>query len=140
MKAMDIAYIEKDSLVIGADTIVVRDHAILGKPGDRKDSFSMLSSLSGRTHTVITGVSIQHVSQNVDHTFTDETHVTFKELSKEEIDYYIDRYKPFDKAGSYGIQDWFSVCVDKVEGCFYNVVGFPLAAFYREVSSLYNLS
>ena len=79
----------------------------------------------------MTGVSLQVYADRTDHTFVEKTHVTFKELSDREINYYIDNYHPFDKAGSYGIQDWFSVCVERIEGCFYNVVGFPLARFYK---------
>jgi len=109
---------------------------ILGKPKDRYDSFRMLSSLSGNTHTVFTGVSIQHQNHGINKTIHAATDVTFNTLNKSDISYYIDTYKPFDKAGSYGIQDWFSVCVKKIDGCFYNVMGFPLSAFYQNFSKL----
>lgn len=135
-KALEVAKQYQDSLVIGADTIVVLDNDILGKPRDRKESFVMLKRLSGRTHTVLTGMSLQWVTGNVSDTFYTATKVTFNNLSDEDIFYYIDTYKPFDKAGSYGIQDWFSVCVNKVEGCFYNVMGFPLSAFYEHYKSI----
>jgi len=136
-KAMDISYRNHDSLVIGADTIVVLGNRILGKPKNATESYDMLSSLSGTTHTVMTGVSLQAKSLEIDHTFIEKTKVQFKELSNIEINYYIENYEPFDKAGSYGIQDWFSVCVEKIEGCFYNVVGFPLSAFYKEIDNIF---
>lgn len=130
-KARDVAEINRDKLVIGADTIVVIDNQILGKPDGEAESRIMLNSLSGKTHTVMTGVSLQWMDRSLDETFHEETRVTFHTLDDEEIDHYIHHYRPFDKAGSYGIQDWFSVLVKKVDGCFYNVVGFPLASFYQ---------
>ena len=134
-KAMDVAQHHPDRFVVGADTVVVFEGNILGKPKDRDDSFRMLSTLSGQTHTVYTGVSIQCLSTGVDDTFHGKTNVTFNTLSNDSIFYYIDTYKPFDKAGSYGIQDWFSVCVHRIEGCFYNVMGFPLSLFYRHFTA-----
>ncbi len=135
-KARAVAREHANALVIGADTIVVHGVNILGKPADRADSFRMLSELSGRTHTVLTGVSLQILSENIEDTFFEATRVTFQRLSADDINYYIDNYKPFDKAGSYGIQDWFATGIKKVDGCFYNVVGFPLAAFYRHFRRL----
>tara|TARA_B100001245_G_scaffold232004_1_gene213573 strand:+ start:2147 stop:2728 length:582 start_codon:yes stop_codon:yes gene_type:complete len=135
-KALNVAKSHSDYFVIGADTIVVFNGNILGKPKDRYDSFRMLSSLSGNTHTVFTGVSIQHQNHGINKTIHAATDVTFNTLNKSDISYYIDTYKPFDKAGSYGIQDWFSVCVKKIDGCFYNVMGFPLSAFYQNFSKL----
>lgn len=135
-KAQEVAKDYPNSLVIGADTIVVLDNNILGKPRDREDSFSMLTRLSGRTHTVLTGMSLQWKRGHVSDTFHAATQVTFNTLSNDDISYYIDTHKPFDKAGSYGIQDWFSVCVNKINGCFYNVMGFPLSAFYKRYKSI----
>ena len=86
--------------------------------------------MSGQTHSVYTGVSINKIDEGISETFFEQTHVTFNKLTDEDISYYIETYKPLDKAGSYGIQDWFAVCVNRIEGCFYNVMGFPLAAFY----------
>lgn len=131
-KAMDISKKHPDCLVIGADTIVVIGKKILGKPKDRNESFKMLSSLSGQTHSVFTGVSIQCQSKDIGVTFHDKTNVTFNTLNHDDISYYIDTYKPYDKAGSYGIQDWFSVCVQRIDGCFYNVMGLPLSKFYQK--------
>lgn len=129
-KSLDIAEKYPDHLVIGADTIVVLDSKILGKPKDEADSFNMLKSLSGRTHTVYTGVSLNHINEKISDTFFEQTQVSFNELSDSVISYYIDTYKPLDKAGSYGIQDWFAINVNRIDGCFYNVMGFPLAAFF----------
>ena len=135
-KAKDIAKAHPDKWIIGADTIVVFNAEILGKPKDREDSFRMLKMLSGNTHQVFTGVSIQQSKMQVSDTFHEYTNVTFNTLDDIVISYYIDTYKPFDKAGSYGIQDWFSVCVNHIDGCFYNVMGFPLSMFYSRFSAL----
>jgi len=123
-------------LVIGADTIVVFDGQILGKPKDNEDSFNMLSTLSGNTHQVITGVALQLRDKNLDETFHVVTKVTFNILSDSDIYYYIDTYNPFDKAGSYGIQDWFAVFVKHIDGCFYNVMGLPLANLWEHINKL----
>jgi len=135
-KARAVAKSHPDSLVVGADTIVVLEGKILGKPIDEKESFVMLKSLSGNTHEVITGVSIYCEKYEVDQTFNECTIVSFNTLSDSDINYYIKTYNPFDKAGSYGIQDWFSVNVHQIKGCFYNVMGFPLAAFYRHYRAI----
>ena len=129
-KSLDIAHKNHDHFVIGADTVVVYNQKILGKPKNIDDSFNMLKSLSGQTHSVYTGVSINKIDEGISETFFEQTHVIFNKLTDEDISYYIETYKPLDKAGSYGIQDWFAVCVNRIEGCFYNVMGFPLAAFY----------
>ena len=135
-KAKDVANSYLDKWVIGADTIVVFESHILGKPKNKKDSFQMLKRLSGNTHQVITGVSIQNIKQDISDSFHERTNVTFNTLSDNIINYYIKTYKPFDKAGSYGIQDWFSVCVNRIDGCFYNVMGFPLSRFYSHFIDL----
>ena len=129
-KSLDIAHKNHDHFVIGADTVVVYNQKILGKPKNIDDSFNMLKSLSGQTHSVYTGVSINKIDEGISETFFEQTHVIFNKLTDEDISYYIETYKPLDKAGSYGIQDWFAVYVNRIEGCFYNVMGFPLAAFY----------
>lgn len=135
-KSLDIARKYPDHLVIGADTIVVLDGKILGKPKDSNESFAMLKSLSDRTHSVYTGVSLNHINNEISHTFFEKTDVTFIKLTDRTISYYIETYNPLDKAGSYGIQDWFSVNVKKINGCFYNVMGFPLAAFFNHYKRL----
>ena len=130
-KANDIAKNYSDKLIIGADTIVIIDDKILGKPKSHKESFAMLKSLSGKTHQVLTGVSLIHLDLGIDFTFNEATDVSFCFLTDEEINKYIDKYKPYDKAGSYGIQDGFSVYVEKISGCFYNVMGFPISRFHK---------
>ena len=133
-KAKDVAKDHPQSLVIGADTVVILDGKILGKPKDNKSSKKMLLSLSGRTHEVITGVSLININSKLDITFNERTFVSINTLSNDHIYNYIDLYKPYDKAGSYGIQDGFSVHVEKIRGCYYNVMGFPVSKFYN----LYN--
>jgi septum formation protein len=130
-KANNIAKSHSDKLIIGADTIVIINDQILGKPKSHKESFAMLKSLSGKTHQVLTGVSLIHLDLGIDFTFNEATDVSFYLLSDEEIIKYIDKYKPYDKAGSYGIQDGFSVYVEKINGCFYNVMGFPISRFHK---------
>ena len=130
-KAKNIAESHSDKLVIGADTIVVNDDKILGKPKNQRESFAMLESLSGKTHKVLTGVSLIHLELGIDYTFNESTDVTFCTLSNDDIRNYVDKYKPYDKAGSYGIQDGFSVYVKKINGCFYNVMGFPISRFHK---------
>jgi len=109
LKAHEISEKHPNSLVIGADTIVVLNNEIIGKPIDEDDSKSMLRKLSDRTHSVITGVSLIWQEKNITDTFNKKTDVTFKELTDEQIQYYIENYNPLDKAGSYGIQDWFAI-------------------------------
>ncbi len=135
-KAKFVAQDHPDKLVLGSDTIVTLDGKILGKPKDRDDSFSMLRSLSGRTHEVITGVSFICVKLDIDVTLNEQTYVSFNTLSDHDIDNYFDRYSPLDKAGSYGIQDGFSVHILKVEGCYFNVMGLPLSSFYSTYKSI----
>ena len=140
-KAQDISQRIENSLVIGADTIVVKDGAILGKPTDHNDAVSMLSELSGKQHSVFTGVSFvvtDEKKQTVNtHSFYEETKVWFSSLTRNEIKSYVATGSPMDKAGSYGIQDdWGSVFVERIEGDYYNVVGFPLNRFYRELKKI----
>ena len=124
--------LEKNQILVTADTIVWVDDEVLNKPADAKEAREMLQKLNGKTHTVYTGVTIKNNSNT--HTFYDETQVTFYPLSDLEIDNYIQNCRPFDKAGSYGIQDWMGlVGVKSINGCFYNVMGFPAAKFYREL-------
>ena len=137
-KAKYVAENNPDTMVVGADTIVVLNGKILGKPKNELDSFSMLQSLSGHTHEVITGMSFLKVDSGIDFTFNERTYVSFKTLSDSDIRYYIDNYYPFDKAGSYGIQDWFSIHIRQIKGCYFNVMGLPLSSFYSHYSRLTN--
>lgn len=126
-----------DEVLITADTVVIcsdasDSHIVLGKPHSREEAVEMLKALSGRTHEVVTAVTIRDSVH--EETFTDSTLVTFDELSDEDINYYIDRYKPFDKAGAYGIQEWIGyAAISGIDGSFYNVMGFPVHKVYREL-------
>lgn len=125
---------DADMLVITADTIVCCDGQVLGKPTDIADATDMLSLLSNKKHQVISGVTI--LSQQKTLSFSVATDVYFKTLSVEEIDYYITNYKPFDKAGGYGIQEWIGmVGIEKIEGSYFNVVGLPVQRLYQELTN-----
>ncbi|WP_071395914.1 Maf family protein [Bacillus tuaregi] len=130
-KAKAVADGHPDSFVIGSDTVVVRDETILGKPENREDAFSMLKSLSGRCHSVYTGVAI--VSQSNEVKFFEKTEVEFWELSDDEINDYLDTGEPFDKAGAYGIQGFGRLLVKKISGDYFSVVGLPVARTIREL-------
>jgi len=121
--------LNKNELVITSDTIVWFQNKALGKPNNRKESFEMLSALSNNSHEVITSISFK--TKNSVKTIHDTTKVYFKKLSIEEINFYIDNFKPFDKAGSYGIQEWIGyIGVEKIEGNYSNVIGLPLPKLY----------
>jgi len=116
--------IKHRDLIIASDTIVLIDNEILNKPNTNQEAFAMLAKLSGKQHEVITGVCLKSKAKEM--SFSVSTTVFFEELKKEEINYYIEKYKPFDKAGAYGIQEWIGLIgVSKIEGSFYNVMGFP---------------
>lgn len=126
---------KRDELIITADTIVCLENQVLGKPKNFQEAYNMLQSLSGKTHVVYTGVSLLFKGEVT--SFHDATRVSFYELSDEEINYYINKHQPFDKAGSYGIQEWMGyVGIQKMEGDFFNVMGLPLHRLYREVNKL----
>lgn len=133
-KATALDEIPQGSVLLTSDTIVVLDDEIIGKPVDRADAFRMLTALSGRSHRVITGVCLK--SSNREIAFADITEVHFRELSESEINYYLEHYKPYDKAGSYGIQEWIgAVAIDRINGCFYNVMGLPVRRVYEALTS-----
>ena len=126
--------LDSDEILVTSDTMVLCGKEILGKPVDREDAERMLKLLSGREHQVITAVTIR--DKEHEKTFSVTSSVFFKELSNSEIDYYIDTYKPFDKAGAYGIQEWIGyIGITGIEGSFYNVMGFPTQRFYDELQS-----
>ena len=129
-KCKSISRDYSDSLIIGADTIVYHDKKILNKPKNKDEAKEHLNILSDSTHIVYTGVFAHIKSSNTTLSFYDKTYVTFYKLNNKDINYYIDYFKPYDKAGSYGIQDWSSIFIKKINGCYYNVVGFPLSKFY----------
>ena len=119
-----------DELIITADTIVVLDDKVLGKPKDAEEARCMLHALSGKTHQVVTGVVLTTKGQQ-EH-FSVVSNVTFKELTDDEIDYYVETYKPMDKAGAYGIQEWIGyVGVTRLEGSYFNVMGLPVQRIYE---------
>ena len=126
--------IDNNTLIITADTIVWAEGMLLGKPADAAEARQMLHLLSGKTHQVITGVTLR--SKEKRRSFFEKTDVTFSTISDADIDYYIECYKPFDKAGAYGIQEWIGmVGVESINGCFYNVMGLPLHRLYKEMVS-----
>ena len=120
-----------DENIVGADTVVVVDGKILGKPKDEKEAFSMLKSLSGRSHEVITAFSFININKNISYSDYEITKVYFKNLTDDEINWYINTKEPMDKAGAYGIQGKGSFFVEKIEGDFFSVMGFPLGKFVR---------
>ena len=130
-KAKSIASNYKENLIIGADTIVNLNGKIFGKPKDREESYVMLKNLSGETHEVITGITLIHKKMKILKTFSSITKVSVRNIPDKDIIYYTENYPTLDKAGSYGIQYWFSVWIKRIDGCYYNVMGLPLSKFYK---------
>ena len=128
-----------ENYVIGADTIVVYKNIILNKPKNRKEAFNHLNLLNNSKHTVYTGVALINKSKKIKKSFIDKTEVYFNILTNKEINYYIDKYRHYDKAGSYAIQEYSNVFIKKINGCFYNVVGFPLSKFYKLLNKELNI-
>ena len=121
-----------DTLVITADTIVWIDGVVLGKPNDYDHAYAMLRQLSGKKHVVVTGVCLTTKNKQV--AFSDSTDVWFKDLTDTEIDYYLKNYHPYDKAGSYGVQEWIGyIAIEKIEGSYFNVMGLPVQRLYEEL-------
>lgn len=129
-----MSQLKEDELLITADTIVLLDGKVYGKPTDNAGAKEMLRELSGQTHRVITGVCLTSLTKQV--TFSEVTRVTFADLSEEEIAYYVEKYSPMDKAGAYGVQEWIGyVAVKKIEGSYFNVMGLPIHRLYEELKS-----
>jgi len=129
--------LSEDELVLCADTVVILNNKILGKPESRDEAIAMLEELSGNTHLVVTGVFIGNSKQKV--LFSDTTEVTFVSLTHAEIEYYVDNYQPFDKAGSYGVQEWIGyVAVERMNGSYTTVMGLPTHRVYEELLSIQN--
>ena len=127
-----IPMMQPDELIITADTIVWLDGKVLGKPRDREDALQMLRTMSGRTHEVFTGVCI--TTTDWQRSFTAQTEVRFATLSEDEIIYYVDNFKPMDKAGAYGVQAWIGfIGVENISGSYYNIMGLPVQKLYREL-------
>ncbi|MDR0421787.1 MAG: Maf-like protein [Proteiniphilum sp.] len=121
---------EDDTLLITADTVVLLHDRVLGKPSGKEDARRMLKDLSGETHRVVTGVCLTSKRKQV--CFSDVAHVTFGLLTGEEIDYYVEKYNPVDKAGAYGVQEWVGYTgVERIEGSYFNVMGMPVFKLYR---------
>ena len=135
-KAKTVAKKYKSRWVIGADTIVTLRGRIFGKPNSFDEGNEMLRALSGKTHDVFTGVSIQNIEKKINLTFNERTKVTLKKLTDEDIFLYLKNHKPYDKSGSYGIQGYFSVFVKKINGCYFNIVGLPLHKLYLQLKSI----
>lgn len=126
---------QKRHTILAADTIVVLNNKIIGKPKDNNDAVEILTSLSGEKHLVITGVVMLNSHKTI--SFADTTEVTFHNLTKEEIEFYVDKYKPYDKAGAYAIQEWIGVVgIKSIRGDFYNVMGLPVSRVVRELGKL----
>lgn len=127
--------IKQNEIIITADTIVWVNNSVLGKPKDKDDAVKMLKTLSDNKHTVYTGVCLKSIA--FEKTFWAQTDVYFRKLDTEEIEYYLDKYKPYDKAGSYGIQEWIGyIAIEKIEGSYFNVMGLPVQKLYEELKSL----
>lgn len=124
--------LDKSDLLITADTIVCLDGKIFGKPADRREAVDMLQLLSGKEHQVVSGVCLTSVKRQK--TFFSTSFVSFKELTLQEIEYYVDIYKPYDKAGAYGIQEWIGyIGITGIKGSFYNIMGLPVQQLYLEI-------
>jgi len=124
----------KDEIIVTADTVVILNNRIINKPEDRNEAIRMLTDLSGETHIVMTGVCI--LSKEREESFDDTTEVTFQTLKQAEIEFYVDNYKPYDKAGAYGAQDWIGmVAIQNIVGSYFNVMGLPIHKVYQHLTN-----
>ena len=139
-KAEKISHKYPNSIIIGADTIVVFNKKIFGKPKDKNESRKMLRALSGDCHKVITGVTIMNKKLGVLKTFSETTKVFVRKIPTKQIEFYVNNYNTLEKAGSYGIQEWFSVWIKKVNGCYYNVMGLPVSKLYKYLVEIEKLA
>ena len=136
-KSMAYKALHDSDVLITADTVVIAEGIILNKPADRAEAIHMLSTLSGKEHSVQTGVCIRSAAKQ--ESFTSETVVKLRKISQEDIAHYVDTYKPYDKAGAYGIQEWFGLAlVESISGSFYNVVGLPTDQLYKRLKDGYH--
>lgn len=137
-KAAAIAKQEPDSIIIAADTVVILENRIIGKPKDEADAREMLRALSGKKHEVVTGVVLQRSEKK--QSFSETTEVYFHPLSDEQIHYYISQYQPYDKAGAYAIQEWIGlVGIEKIRGDYYNVMGLPVQSLMQALKQFYEV-
>ena len=137
-KAETISAKYPDDIIIGADTIVISKGEIFGKPKDEEESKQMLKMLSGNSHKVITGVTLINKGIGAIKTFSEVTEVFVRKIPKNQIEYYVNNFNTLDKAGSYGIQEWFSIWIEKINGCYYNVMGLPASKFYLNFDKFCN--
>ena len=130
--AYNTSQLADNEIFVTADTVVVLDGKVLGKPHSTAEAYSMLRDMSGKTHTVVTGVTLSSNTKTV--SFATTTEVTFDNLTDDQINYYIDKYAPMDKAGAYGIQEWIGyIGIKGINGCYYNVMGLPLHDLYQNL-------
>lgn len=135
LKANAFCKLENDEILLTADTVVIIDNQILGKPKDEEEARRMLRKLSGKTHHVYTGITIKTTNKSI--TQTDVADVEFDEITNEEIEFYIQNYKPFDKAGSYGVQEWLGMAkIKRINGSFYTIMGLPTHLVYKILKEL----
>jgi septum formation protein len=134
-----LPHLAANEVLITADTVVIADNKILNKPDNEKEAADMLHFMEGKTHLVMTGVCIADIHNKV--VFSDQTEVSFTKLSAMEISYYIQKFKPYDKAGAYGIQEWIGLIgIDGIKGSYYNVMGLPVHLVYQTLKTNYNLT
>lgn len=134
LKASSINLPSQNSIIIGADTVVILENKILGKPKNKTEANQMLHQISGKTHKVITGVCLMYQNQKI--TFAEETLVTFKKLSNYEIEFYVNNFESLDKAGGYACQEWIGMIgISRINGDYYNVVGLPICRLYQELQN-----
>jgi len=134
-----LPHLNTNDILITADTVVIADKKILNKPGNEKEAIDMLQVLEDKTHMVMTGVCIADVDKKT--VFSDQTEVSFAKLTDQEISFYIKQFKPYDKAGAYGIQEWIGLIgIASIRGCYYNVMGLPVHKVYQTLKTNYNLT
>ena len=130
-----VQHINDEDIILAADTTVLLENRIFHKPKDQQDAFNILEALSGRKHQVITGVCIKYGAKEIN--FSECADVYMAKMTSEEMLYYIDQYKPYDKAGSYGIQEWIGLAkIEKIEGSYFNIVGLPTHRVYQEIQNI----
>lgn len=131
-KAIDLSARDKNTILITADTVVILENTILEKPKNEEEAVKMLQLLSGKSHVVVTGVSLTSSKKQI--SFSSSSIVHFRKLDAQDIEYYVHQYQPFDKAGSYGIQEWIGyIAIESIEGSFYNVMGLPTQLLYEKL-------
>ena len=138
LKAKELeSTIQEEEVLITADTVVIIDKKVVGKPTDAAHAFEMVKNLSNKVHKVVTGVTITDKKESI--SFSETTYVVFRRIADGDIKHYLHEYKPFDKAGAYGIQEWIGIIgIDKIDGCYYNVMGLPTSRLYLELNKFVN--